>query len=83
MKLKAPAVVGVPAMRPVVPMLRPGGREPPVMVNVMGVFPVAVTWLLYGTPAVPVGISDPEVMDRGGQITVMVKDCGIGPQPGG
>jgi len=48
-------------------MLRPGGRIPPARVNVIGVLPDAVIWLMYAEPAFPDGRVDVEVMDMGGQ----------------
>lgn len=55
-KLKVPAVVGVPVIAPVdVLSVRPAGSAPTIKLNVIGAVPVAEMDCEYGMPTVPAG----------------------------
>jgi hypothetical protein len=59
-KVDFPAVVGVPEITPAVVRLKPAGNAPSRL-HVMGVSPLAASFLLYATPTVPPA-NDPVVI---------------------
>ena len=54
-KLDVPAVVGVPVITPPTSILKPAGKLPPEMSQVIGAVPVAASVALYDTPTLPFG----------------------------
>ena len=81
-KLKFPAVVGVPDIKPVaVFRVRPGGSAPDVMLHVIGAVPLAVGVRLYGVPTVPPGsVWKSSLAPVGAAVIMMVSSTPIWPQ---
>jgi hypothetical protein len=74
-KVDFPAVVGIPVIAPVGARTRPAGNEPLSRLHVMGVLPVASSFLLYAVPSVPFA-NDVVVID-GGPISLSQSQAAI------
>jgi hypothetical protein len=87
-KLKVPAAVGIPDMKPAEFIFIPDGKEPAITVKVTGACPpVARICVVYPCPTVPPGSGDNVDKAREGQdagftvrINALSTDCGKSPR---